>query len=268
MLRDVFLAKDDGEYCCGWHVDDYGFWPAVPSSDGINAWIALDDMPIKRGGGFALAVGSHSADWRMDAHRAIGSTVTYPTEGFRTAADMFENRTGAGTCNLATAAPELNNRMEASKRIYDVRAGDVIFHARWLFHRTVPFDRDVVRLWMARYRGYRGGYETAPPPSLLHRRYSVRYAPGTAQLPQGYGSELSIMWDSKNAGKSLDDVVQNDGPWYPKCWPRVSGYEMKQLPKLVGEKLPFAMERQKERLKEMRPYLDDIAQQQRRATRG
>lgn len=265
MLRDVFLAKDDGEYCCGWHVDDYGFWPATPSSDGINAWIALDDMPIKRGGGFALAVGSHSTDWRMDAYQAVGSTHTYPPEGFRDAADMFENRTGAGTCNLATAAPELNSRMEASKRIYDIQAGDVIFHTRWLFHRTVPFERNVVHHWLGKYRGYRGGYESAPPPPLLHRRYSVRYAPGTAELPRGYGSELSILSEEKNAGKTLSDVSRSDGPWYPQCWPNVDRHETNQLATLVEDKLPVALERQKERLKEMRPYLDKIARQHQRA---
>mmetsp|Transcript_2338 Transcript_2338/g.6174 ORF Transcript_2338/g.6174 Transcript_2338/m.6174 type:complete len:554 (-) Transcript_2338:29-1690(-) len=261
MLRDVFIAKDDGEYCCGWHVDDYGYWPANPSSDGINAWIALDDMPIEKGGGFALAAGSHSADWRMDAHRAVGATTTYPPEGFQNAADMFENRTGAGTCNIATAAPEIFSRMEESKRIYNIRAGDVIFHTRWLFHRTVPFERNVVQHWLGKYRDYRGGHEAAPPSPLLHRRYSVRYAPGTAELPRGYGTELSILSDTNNAGKSLDDVVRSDGPWYPQCWPSVNSQEMKQLAELMNKKLPKAIARQKERVKEMRPFLDTIARE-------
>jgi hypothetical protein len=41
VLRDVFLAKDEGQYICGWHVDDWGFWPASASSDGVNVWIGL-----------------------------------------------------------------------------------------------------------------------------------------------------------------------------------------------------------------------------------
>ena len=43
LIRDIFLAKDDDPYVCGWHVDDFGFWPATPDSLGINAWIALDE---------------------------------------------------------------------------------------------------------------------------------------------------------------------------------------------------------------------------------
>jgi hypothetical protein len=34
ILRDIFLAKDEEEYVCGWHVDDIGFWPALADSPG------------------------------------------------------------------------------------------------------------------------------------------------------------------------------------------------------------------------------------------
>jgi len=34
MLRDVFLVKDSGQYICGWHVDDLGFWPTMAESPG------------------------------------------------------------------------------------------------------------------------------------------------------------------------------------------------------------------------------------------
>jgi hypothetical protein len=46
MLRDIFLAKDSEQFVCGWHVDDTGFWPAVAEAPGVNAWIAVDDMPV------------------------------------------------------------------------------------------------------------------------------------------------------------------------------------------------------------------------------
>ena len=39
VLRDVFLAKDEGQFVCGWHVDDWGFWPSSAASDGVNVWI-------------------------------------------------------------------------------------------------------------------------------------------------------------------------------------------------------------------------------------
>jgi len=63
--------------------DDYGFWPTTPDSLGINAWIALDDIPVSFGGGFALAAGSHLVSWRMEAHEAIGSPLTFPKDGFK-----------------------------------------------------------------------------------------------------------------------------------------------------------------------------------------
>ena len=34
----------------------------------MNAWIALDDMPLSMGGGFALSTGSHVAPWRHEAY--------------------------------------------------------------------------------------------------------------------------------------------------------------------------------------------------------
>jgi len=174
---DVFLAKDEGQYVCGWHVDDWGFWPATASSTGVNAWVAIDDMPVSTGGGFALSVGSHQASWRYTAYEITGATPTLPLEGFKSAKDMFTNRKGSGTCNLRSADPQLNEIIEDSARIYDIKAGDVIFHTRWLFHRTVPFNIKETK-----------ALDKIHP--TIYRRYSVRYAPGTAQLPRGYGTEL------------------------------------------------------------------------------
>ncbi len=141
MIRDVFLAKDDDEYICGWHVDDLGFWPATANSLGINAWIAIDDMPIEEGGTFAVSVGSHKASWRYDAYEMTGATPTFPPNGYTSAMDMIQNRVGYGTCNLKAAAPHIHAKLETNSRIYDLKAGDVIFHTRWLFHRTVPFHK-------------------------------------------------------------------------------------------------------------------------------
>jgi hypothetical protein len=125
VLRDIFLAKDEEEYVCGWHVDDIGFWPALVEEPGepvgINAWIALDDMPIEGGGGFALAVGSHSSSWKEEAYASIGSTHSYPSGGFNSSKDVLQNRPGNGTCNIKHTAPHLHRRMEETKRIYDIK---------------------------------------------------------------------------------------------------------------------------------------------------
>jgi hypothetical protein len=250
MLRDIFLAKDEEEYICGWHVDDTGFWPATAEAPGVNAWIALDDMPTDLGGGFAVAVGSHSAPWREEAYYITGATQTFPKEGFRSAGDMFERRTGNGTCNVKNSAPHLHRRMEETQRIYDVKRGDIIFHTRWLFHRTVPFERDAVSERQAK-----------SSEELLYRRYSVRYGPGSSEIPRGYGVEPSVLWDKSNGGRTADEVSHKDGPWYPRVWPSVDLEELRQVKYLVKEKIPVAERRIEVRKKEMRPHRKKLTRQ-------
>lgn len=253
LFRDIFLSKDSDQFVCGWHVDDTGFWPATAEAVGINAWIAIDDMPTYSGGGFALAVGSHKAPWRQDAHKAIGSTMTYPKDGFKDVQDLFDSRVGEGTCNLKRAAPHLNRRMEETKRIYEVKRGDVIFTDRWLFHRTMPFNRRVLEK-----------REAAGEPELIFRRYSLRYNPGSAKIPKGYGTELSVLWDDANGGRTADEVASKDGPWYPLCYPSASEDEMRQLNSLIRDKIPVAEQRFKARKEEIKPYLKELGKRQRR----
>jgi hypothetical protein len=250
ILRDIFLSKDDEQYICGWHVDDFGFWPATPSSEGVNAWVALDDMPIDHGGGFALAVGSHQASWRDEAHYVTGASTTFPEEGYQSAVDLISKRAGNGTCNLKSSAPHLYRRMEETKRIYDVKRGDVIFHERWLFHRTVPFDRAFV----AEHK----------EDELIYRRYSIRYGPGSAVIPPGYGTELSVLWDERNGGRTADEVSRLDGPWYPQAWPSASEQELQELEGLAQNKMPMAEQRRNERKKEMKPLLKRQGRKQNR----
>jgi len=148
VARDIFLTKDDDDYACGWHVDDTGFWPCVASDSGVNAWVALDDMPwkhtrlsVKKDDGgddgdagpvatFALSLGSHRTPWRHDAYEITGSTHTMPEEGFQSAADIVNRRSGSGTCNIRTSAPHLYDKLEENKVVYDLKRGDVIFHDR------------------------------------------------------------------------------------------------------------------------------------------
>jgi hypothetical protein len=195
IMRDIFLAKDEEQFVCGWHVDDTGFWPATAEAPGINVWIALDDMPIEKGGGFALAVGSHTASWREEAYNVTGSTHTFPKKGFQSAQDMLENRMGLGTCNIKTAANHIYRRMEETKRVYDVKKGDIIFHERWLFHRTIPIEREAVQKRVA----------TGREEELIYRRYSIRYGPGHSVIPPGWGTEMSVLWDKENGESWLEN---------------------------------------------------------------
>lgn len=232
LLRDIFLAKDSDPYICGWHVDDLGFWPTV--DDGVNAWIALDDVYLD--GGFALALYSHTADYRDEAHWITGAATTVPKEGYANVSDLFRRRTGSGTCNLQHSAPHLHRRMEETKRVYDIRRGDVIFHDRWLFHRTVAFaDRNETK---------------------IAKRYSLRYNAGSAVIPPGYGTEPSVLWDPSNGGHTADWIVEKDGPWYPTKGDDVGS---------MAEKIALAEQRVAARHREMRPYLQRMAREQNRA---
>ncbi|KAG7364670.1 phytanoyl-CoA dioxygenase family protein [Nitzschia inconspicua] len=242
ILRDIFLAKDEDQYICGWHVDDIGFWPALADAPGVNAWIALDNMPIENGGGFALAVGSHKAPWRYDAYELTGSTHSFPEGGFTSSKDILHNRPGNGTCNIKDAAPHLQRRMEETKRIYDIKRGDVIFHDRWLFHRTVPFQRDPVSDRIV---------NNDEP--LVFRRYSVRYGPGSSIIPPGYGTEPSVISLAENGGKSADNVARDDAAWYPKVFPSVDVAELHSMKVLAMERLPAAMEKSEDRKRRIRP---------------
>ena len=86
------------------------------------------------------------------------------------------------------------------------QVGDVIFHTRWLFHRTVPFHRSIVSQRLAN--------EEDP---LLYRRYSIRYGPGeTSIIPPGWSTEPSAISEEKNGGRSADDVARLDAAWYPR----------------------------------------------------
>eukprot|EP00980_Cylindrotheca_fusiformis_P019548 scaffold6776_cov124-Cylindrotheca_fusiformis.AAC.3 len=255
VMRDIFLAKDEEQFICGWHVDDTGFWPATAEAPGVNAWIALDDMPPEEGGGFALAVGSHAATWREEAYNVTGSTHTFPKDGFRSASDMLENRMGSGTCNIQTSANHIYRRMEETKRVYNIKKGDIIFCERWLFHRTVPFDREAIKRRIA--------VDGEP---FLSRRYSVRYGPGSSTIPKGWGTEISVLWDKTNgtlslhstltydyvAGLTADEVATRDVPWYPKVWPDTSNEELAKFEAIVA-RMPMLTKQFEVRRKQLRP---------------
>ncbi|KAL3802664.1 hypothetical protein HJC23_011988 [Cyclotella cryptica] len=288
ICRDIFLTKDDDPYACGWHVDDTGFWPSIADDPGVNAWIALDDMPwpwssshpdendLESGRAssantsttdhppvatFALSIGSHRAPWRHEAYHTTGSTHTQPPEGFQSAADLIERRTGSGTCNIEFSAPDLYEKLEERKVVYDLKRGDVIFHDRWVFHRTVTADE------YGKMAGGRHTKRSNEPNVKIFRRYSIRYSPGTARVPPGYGFELSVLHNPENGNRTLNEIVERDGPFYPKVWPHVLKKkpsrgslhgseaiyedEIEGLAELVFDKIPQAEKIQKERKKEV-----------------
>ncbi len=276
VCRDIFLTKDEDEFACGWHVDDTGFWPSIASDPGVNAWVALDDMPYQWSrkklpkhlatddeqqltnrtavATFALSLGSHQKPWREEAYEVTGSTHTLPPEGFLSAADMIKRRSGKGTCNIKTSAPHLYEKLEENKIVYDIKKGDVIFHDRWLFHRTVT-----VAEYENQLKRDSGEITKLERSGKIFRRYSIRYSPGSARVPPGYGVEPSVLYNAANANRTLDEIVESDGPWYPKAWPHLKENDeiddIEGLATLVHEKMPQAEKARDERKKEIRMAL-------------
>mmetsp|Transcript_7058 Transcript_7058/g.13815 ORF Transcript_7058/g.13815 Transcript_7058/m.13815 type:complete len:434 (+) Transcript_7058:1650-2951(+) len=221
--RDVFLVKPvQTETYCDWHVDDLSFWPqsfvssrsnshrdGVYLSSGINVWLGMDDMPIERGGSMAVARGSHMAQWRFDAHRAIGQDRTIDTNLTKDGLAEYLTTVAVtnSTCGISKSDPLTREKIEESKVTFDIHKGDVIFADRELFHRTIATTEEGRQQYLA---------ENVQSLS----RYSIRYVAGSSRLPLGFSLEPSIVTNSANSGRALDDVVESDSDmWCPEVWP-------------------------------------------------
>ena len=221
LLKDAFMAKGKEQKHCGWHVDDSGFWPTDASSNGVNVWIALDDMPAKYGGGLAVSPGSHTADWRQKAYETIGSTMIFPPEGVEAGSELFKQVYGK-TCSMATLDPSLNHLIESSKVEFDYQTGDCLFCTRWLFHRSVLINEEGLKQLKLK--------EGSTPEEHVAalKRYSIRYEKGTARIPKGLSVEHCVLMDDNNSGQSLDSVCKEGTPFYPRCWPLLSPATMQK----------------------------------------
>jgi len=189
----------------------------------------MDDIPAQYGGSIAVSPGSHMSSWRHDAYRAIGqnrSTDVNPSKE-----EMVEIFAAGppknNTCNMPESDPELRKRIEATKVVFDVRKGDVLFADRLLFHRTVAMSVEG--------KDY---FRRLSKDNL--KRYSIRYVPGSARLPSGFNIEASILSNVKNEGRTLNEVAINDdndgAVWYPQVWPTLDDKIDEQLD-LMGKTL-------------------------------
>jgi ectoine hydroxylase-related dioxygenase (phytanoyl-CoA dioxygenase family) len=245
VLKDAVMCKGKETGFCGWHVDDWIFWPtSAKSSPGVNAWIALDNIPSKFGGGLAISPGSHLADWRHDAYQAIGSTQIQPDGGVILDDSRSSEKGVLNTCKMADLAPELADRIEKSKFVFDFQKGDILFHTRWLFHRSEPVNSNGLAYFKNQLRK-----------DVCLKRYSIRYELGSARVQRGVSIESSILINPDNGGKTLDEICEKDGPWYPRCSPEVNAAEMKELQKLVGENFHLVEAKKKEVFQKLLPYM-------------
>lgn len=180
------------------------------SGRGVNVWIAMDDMPIATLGSMALSPGSHKAPWRHDAYRAIGQDRSIPG-GFLDREEVVNLFTSPdkSTCNMPKSDPALRSKIEDTAVFLDIRAGDVIFAHRLLFHRTLAVTDAGKEM-----------YDSENKTNL--NRYSIRYVPGVARLPTGYTLEWSTIQNPANRGRTLNEVASTTGQdWYPEVWPTI-----------------------------------------------
>ena len=169
-------------------------------------------MPAKYGGSMAVSPGSHLASWRHDAYRAIGQNRSVDVKLSKE--EVFKAFSGGlpknNTCNIHESDPELRKTIEATKVVFDIRKGDVLFADRLLFHRTLEMSEEG--------REFFGSISKDS-----FKRYSIRYVPGSALLPSGFNAEASILSNAKNEGRSLNEVADNvdnfGAVWYPQVWP-------------------------------------------------
>jgi hypothetical protein len=213
---------------CDWHVDDHGFWPesylseasqqSGKDQDGVNVWIALEDMPAVYQGSMALAARSHREPWRYEAYQALGQDRSVDGGHTKSAivANLEEKRRSGevtlGACEIGRIRPDLKAKMDAKSVILDIERGDIIFSTRTLFHKTMDVTEEGKRY-----------YDSLGLDSL--NRYSIRYTPGTARLPKGWLAEWSAVANKGNPGKSLNEIVvgtesdPGEFMWYPQVWP-------------------------------------------------
>jgi len=172
---------------------------------------------------------SHYASWRERAYEAIGSTKLYPEEG------LAPGMRFGNTCGMEEADPDLAKTIDGTKKVFDFRRGDVLFHTRWLFHRSMPLTSN------GEERFRRLGMEPT------FKRYSIRYEYADSRLLKGINAEFAALLNPENKGRTLEEVNKVEGPFYPKCWPgAVSDNDINQMDDLVREKFPIAEARRKE----------------------
>jgi hypothetical protein len=140
----------------------------------------------------------------------------------------------------------LREKLEEASEIVDLKRGDVIFATRLLFHRTLAVTPEGLEHFA------KNGKE-----ALL--RYSIRYVPGSATLIKGFSSEWSLLDNSANFGRTLDEVAADteNEYWYPKVWPSVEETIGSKTIEIDESKLAEIKEREKELFTEMRAIMQN-----------
>ena len=173
-------------------------------------------MPAEFQGSMAVAPRSHTAEWRHRAYAALGQDRSQ--DGGKSKDEVIRKiqrqkesdkpKSKYPTCDMAMEDPDIRETVDQHKLVLDYRRGDVIFATRLLFHRSLPTTQE--------------GLDFFAEIGQEHlSRYSIRYVPGTAKLPDGWSVEWSILDDAKNAGESLNSIADHSSNlFYPQVWPQ------------------------------------------------
>ena len=163
-------------------------------------------------GNMAVAPVSHKASWRHDAYAALGQNRSVHGGQSR---DEIRHRMLKNdnkyylTCDMHLVDPATYQTIEETAvHLDNIQKGDVIFASRLLFHRTTAVTAEGLEYY-------------AKTQQQTLKRYSIRYEPGTSKLNSGWNVEWSVLHDSENAGKSLDEVAARhpEYAFYPQVWP-------------------------------------------------
>jgi hypothetical protein len=140
-----------------------------------------------------------------------------------------------------------------------MRAGDVIFAHRLLFHRTLAVTNAGKEMYDAENR-------------TNLNRYSVRYVPGTARLPSGgFSLEWSIIENPDNQGRTLNEVAdaaKTGNDWYPQVWPTIEPDLDAKLHTMTTGPRVGAKEKSDTEMQELRQAIKARKEEQAQATKG
>ena len=66
-----------------------------------------------------------------------------------------------------------------------------------------------------------------------------------------HGVCVSVFFKQFKAGRTADQVADQDGPWYPKVWPEVCSKELKEIETIVN-RMPTVSKKFEERRKQLK----------------
>ncbi len=202
ILKDGFFGfQSENNTGCGFHVDDFFFWPATDDSPGVNFWIALSPIRISEGGGI----------------RVVNQTLVEPI--FEECRQVIREVNPEApqmpqTCRMENLSPVCHQKMLEASTVFDMEPGDALLWDRWTFHRSEPFVHST-----STSSSQQGQSAAKDEKAVQHKlRYTIRYIPGTAKAS-------GFLREPQESGKVFNT------PYYPQVWPSAIKSEINAIQK-------------------------------------